>query len=567
VGVDDLNGWQNELASDGGSDRRTFLKRGALSAGAVALGVEKRSLKQRRGENDPEPPNILTIIVDQLRAPVWLPQAAPFPTVMPRLSRLAEKSVKFERHYTASNDCSPSRGVLLTGLYAHQTGVMVTGASWLDPRFPTWGKMLREVGYETAYYGKWHLNPNPRASLAQYGFSGGTYPSPNGGPGQGYNKDPKIASQFVEWLKGHSGEEPWATTVSFVNPHDLAWWYRFTERIAAEAYPAQHAEALPPNFETPEMLEEKGKPQLQRSFQETEARSFGAVPFVGSEAIPRWAQMMDTYILLQKYVDAQIGRVLHALAEHPKVAAKTVVIFTSDHGEYCGSHGLRGKGAAAYEEAIRVPLYVYDPRKKVTKAVSTPRMQLTSSADISALHLTIGTGGSEWRSEKQFEQIAGRLDIAEICANPQAAGRDYVLHSTDEDVTEFAEEAYDANTARHVVAIRTPTAKLAVYSNWASGSIEAQSPGQQTEYYEYTDEEGVLELTSQIGYEPAGKEALRQTLEEEAIPNELRAVLPSALAAAREQGMNNYFAVERYEDEKVAESREPSGPEPLPEPL
>ena len=72
---------------------------------------------------------------------------------------------------------------VLTGLHTHQTGVMITGGSWLDPRFPTWGDLLRKVGYKTAYYGKWHLDPNPMAPLDQYDFTGGTYPSPNGGPG------------------------------------------------------------------------------------------------------------------------------------------------------------------------------------------------------------------------------------------------------------------------------------------------------------------------------------------------------------------------------------------------
>ncbi|MHB1539466.1 MAG: sulfatase-like hydrolase/transferase [Solirubrobacteraceae bacterium] len=553
-------------ASSAGSDRRTFLRRGALGAGAVALGVERRGARRRAQRQSSQQPNILTIIVDQLRTPVWMPAVAPPSTVMPHLSALASKSVSFERHYTASNDCSPSRSVLLTGLYTHQTGVMVTGASWLDPRFPTWGRMLREVGYETAYYGKWHLNPNPRAPLQQYGFSGGTYPSPNGGPGQGYKKDPQIADQFIQWLHGHSSQQPWACSVSFVNPHDLAWWYRFTDRIPAEASPPRRAEALPPNYETPEMLEEKGKPLLQRSFQETAARSFGAVPFVGAEAFPRWGEMMDTYLRLQEYVDAQIGRVLAALAAHPKVAANTVILFTSDHGEYCGSHGLRGKGAAAYEEALRVPLLVCDPRGKLASAISTPRTQLTSSADITALHLTIATGSNAWRGEKQHEAIASRLDIASICEDPTAAGREYVLHATDEDVTEFAQDPHDAAAPRHLNAIRTADAKLAVYSNWAPGGIEPEGAGQESEYYEYEEEEGALELTSQVGYDPPGKQALWAKLEQ-AIANELRAPLPSALAPAHRQGMAQYFAVERYQGEKAAESREPYAPEPRPEPL
>ncbi|HLH15156.1 MAG TPA: sulfatase-like hydrolase/transferase, partial [Solirubrobacteraceae bacterium] len=230
---------ERRLRADGGWDRRTFLKHGAL-AGAALLGLDadpaaalakRRRRVVRPGSTPAPPPNILTIVVDQLRTPAWMPAAWGVAQAMPNLAALSARSVSFERHYTAANDCSPARSVLLTGLYTHQTGVMITGAGWLDPRFPTWGKLLRKLGYETAYYGKWHLNPDPNASLERYGFSGGTYPSPNGAPGQGTRADPGIARQFVEWFAGHAGEAPWATTVSLVNPHDIAWWHRFTERI------------------------------------------------------------------------------------------------------------------------------------------------------------------------------------------------------------------------------------------------------------------------------------------------------------------------------------------------
>lgn len=54
------------------------------------------------------------------------------------------------------------------------------------------------------------------------------------------------------------------------------------------------------------------------------------------------------------------------LASRPEIERDTVVVFTSDHGEYAGSHGLRGKGAAIYEESIRVPLYIHDPAGHLT---------------------------------------------------------------------------------------------------------------------------------------------------------------------------------------------------------
>jgi arylsulfatase A-like enzyme len=553
-------------------DRRTFLKHGAF-AGASLLGLRSHhghtqaKRHRRHGTSGYSPPNILTIIVDQLRTPVWMPPSSPAAVVMPNLAALRQRSVSFERHYTAATDCSPSRSVLLTGLHTHQTGVMITGAGWLDPRFPTWGTLLGKMGYETAYYGKWHLNPNPNASLAQYGFSGGTYPSPNGSPGQGTLVDPTISEEFINWFAGQGGETPWATTVSFVNPHDIAWWHRFTERIEAEAYPPQRAAALAPNYETPEQLAAKGKPELQRSLQDTAARSFGSVPFTGPETLAWWTGMMDTYLLLQSYVDIQIGMVLGALASRPEVAANTIVIFTSDHGEYAGSHGMRGKGASAYEEAIRVPLEVYDPRGILSSAPEQPRSQLTSSADVAALMLTIASGSASWRNEREYAHLASRLDLATICSDPQAPGREWVLHATDENVTEFAAEPHAAGAPRHVVSLRTTAGKFTQYSNWHPGTTEVESSGQEYEFYDYASEEGRLELSSQDQPGSALEESLWQTLEDTAIPNELRAPLPASLQAARRRGLAEYFTYEEGEALKVDEAHRQGGEEASPEAL
>jgi arylsulfatase A-like enzyme len=561
--------------AEGGWDRRTFIKRGALAAaglvgfrgfgGARATPGARRTARLR--PSHPAQPNILTIIVDQLRTPVWMPASLPPTAVMPNVAALGERSVSFDGHYTAANDCSPSRSVLLTGLYTHQTGVMVTGSGWLDPRFPTWGTLLRKLGYQTAYYGKWHLNPNANAPLEQYGFVGGTYPSPNGGPGQGTRVDPSIADQFLEWFEGHSESGPWATTVSFVNPHDIAWWHRFTEAIEAEAHPPARALAMPPNFETPEQLAAKQKPLLQRALQQTMAQSFGAVPFTGPEAPWWWTQMMDTYLLVQSYVDVQVGRVLATLASEPAIAANTIVIFTSDHGEYGGSHGMRGKGASAYEEAIRVPLYVYDPRGMLASAPELPRTQLTSSADVVGLMLTIATGSDAWRGESEFAHLANRLDLARLCAHPHAPGRSWILHATDEDVTEFAAQPYVAEAPRHVVAVRTPDAKLVLYSNWRAGTIEVEAAGHESEFYEYANEEGRMELTSQDRSGSPLEDRMWQTLESEAIPDELRAPLPKRLQAARREAMAKYFAQEEREALKAYEAHQRHATEPTVESL
>ena len=558
-------------------DRRTFLKRGAIAGGLLAgAGWGIKALSEADGEQPGKPqakrdrtahrpaparPNILVVMVDQLRYPQWFSATPMGMALPPNLRRLREGAVSFGRHYTASNDCSPARAAMLTGLYTHQTGCMITGGSTLDPGFPTYGTMLREHGYHTRWFGKWHLTHHDNhwtpaegeEALERYGFAGGVYPSPDGGPGQGWHKDPAIARRFREWFSEEGGREPWCTTVSFVNPHDIAWWYVWSDRVPAETTARRTVARMPPNFETPELLIERNKPRLQRSLQDTAAASFGPVPFTGPEVAPIWLDFVDLYAKLQREVDRHIGTVLQALQSRPEVAANTVILFTSDHGEYGGSHGLRGKGAAAYEEAIRVPLIVKDNRGKLTAAPETVREGLTSSVDLAPLLLTVATGSDAWRSESHYEHISERADLAAMLADPKAPGRDYVLHATDETVTEFAIEQYAAAAPLHVVAMRTPEAKFAVYSHWPEEGIEPLSEGQEVELYDYTTQTGRLELHNAAEHTPL--EATMRSELQKAFVHELRKPLPERLQAAHGRGFADYFSTARHAAAKATVRR------------
>jgi arylsulfatase A-like enzyme len=572
------------MKPDQETDRRTFLKRGAIAGGLLTgAGAAIAGCGSSSGEVHTSPPgapitppvrrvapttaavrrpNILVIMVDQLRFPQWFgPTPGRGVGLPPNLQRLRSGAVSFGRHYTASNDCTPARSAMLTGLYTHQTGCMITGGSTLDPGFPTWGTMLREHGYHTWWYGKWHLTHHDnkwtqakgRPYLEDYGFSGGTYPSPDGGPGQGFRVDPEIARQFERWFAHEGGGEPWCTTVSFVNPHDIAWWYKWTDRVPSEAQAPSLIGRMPPNFETPELLIERNKPLLQRTFQDTAAASFGPVPFTGPEASGKWLEFLDLYMQIQRDVDHHIGRVLHTLQSSPEVAENTVIVFTSDHGEYGSSHGLRGKGACAYEEGIRVPLLVKDPRGVLTSAPERVREQLTSSVDVAPLLLTIASGSDAWRKESHYAHLAGRADLAGMLADPSAPGRPYVLHATDEIVTEYAIEPYAADAPLHVVALRTPAAKLATYSNWPAVGIEPLSRGEERELYDYTTHSGRLELHNSAGVS-ALEEPLRAELEL-AFRQELRAPLPPRLTEAHARGFADYFSTAKHAVAQAAARR------------
>jgi arylsulfatase A-like enzyme len=593
-------------------DRRTLIKSGLLAGGALvgggaaladlvskgespaavtsaakgAVGHHKQAGKhqeqpvaqqQIRSPKRYKAPNILVVMVDQLRTPQWFSGTPAAAALMPNLARLRNGGVSFSNHYTASNDCTPARAALVTGLHTHQTGCMITGGSTLDPGFPTWGTMLRELGYRTYWYGKWHLTHGDNlwdvyedsGALEPYGFAGGTYPSPDGAPGQGWRVDPHIASQFENWYAHAPKSDPWCTTVSFVNPHDIAWWYRWSNRFIAESEAPTIAQQLPPNFETPEEMMARGKPRLQRSLQETAQASFGKVTYDGPELQQTWLPFLNLYLKLLGEVDAHIGAVLNALASRPDVASNTVVVFTSDHGEYGASHGLRGKGASVYEEAIRVPLIVRDLREQITRAPGQERYGLTSSVDVAPLLLDIATTSSDWRNDSHYSHLAERHDMSSMLLDPNAAGRPYVLHCTDEIVTEFAVEPYAANAPLHVAALRTPEAKFATYSNFAPGTTTAVKGGRETELYDYSTQQGRLELQNQAGQSEL-EDKLKAQLQR-AVRDELQKPLPKRLHGAHKRGIADYFhtaergaikAVERRRRRAEAEAEAPFGENP-----
>jgi hypothetical protein len=171
------------------------------------------------------------------------------------------------------------------------------------------------------------------------------------------------------------------------------------------------------------------------------------------------------------------------------------------------------------------------------------REQLTSSVDLAPLLLTIGSGSDDWRRDPHYSHIAGRANLAGILADPAAPGRSYVLHATDETVTEFAIEPYAADAPLHVVALRTPTAKLATYSNWPVQGIEPLARGEERELYDYSTHSGRLEL-----HNSAGQSALEEPLQaelESAFRQELRRPLPPRLTEAHARGFADYFSTAR----------------------
>jgi arylsulfatase A-like enzyme len=574
--------------------RRNFLK--VVGAAGVAAGtLGSGPLVNQALAKAAEPPqsgmNILFIMVDQMRTPWEFMTPALAKATVPTIMGLANEGVAFSQYYASSNDCTPSRTTQATGLYTHQTAIFATTPPTdLNTGFPTFGTMLRQQGYDTYWFGKWHMSggsngecfpvdatPEQKAQpYNDYGFNifpdsdpqgtlgtlnntvlgsagasfvgSGTCPSPNGGPGMGLAMDPIIRQQFVNWLSSRQGDKPWLSVVSFVNPHDIAWYPRWTRGLAGERAALPIYSGLPRNFETRSERALHHKPTLQSRLMQLENEGFGHMPEDGTP--PRlWSKMLDTYARMQYDVDIQVAQVLRAL-KASAYADNTLVVFTSDHGEYGGAHGMRGKGMAFYDEGVRVPLIVKDPTKTWTKAIGQKRDHLVESVDLAAMFMTFATGKNDWRGDSQYAQIAGRANIAGICRNPNIPGRPYIAYATDEPGTsDLVPDAQSLKPApNHIMGIRTPGGKYAQYAFWKDGTLDVDTQkGIQHEAYDYSTKGGRSEVDNvyrdtRMSRENTAFVRKMEKLLDQAIETEIQAPVPPALQPAQDKAMSDWFS-------------------------
>ena len=336
-------------------------------------------LRSRTGVRQP---NILLITSDEER--YALPQPSGF--VLPARERLQGRGVTLDNYYAASAQCSSSRSVIYTGQHMPLTEIYdndnMPYIRPLDPALGTLGTMLRTAGYYCAYQGKWHLSRayrdprDPRPStdaLEPYGFSEfNDWGDIDGGAWAGLKLDPVIAGQAVKWLRDRAPmvgrDQPWFLTVNFVNPHDvMSYDYGGRRLVAAPPNLAEAMVVRPPaaiplysavwDLDLPASVGDdlSGAAPAVREYAQAMETMFGPVP--GAEA---WRRGLNFYLNCTRDVDRSIDVVLDALVASGQVD-QTVVIFTSDHGEMAGSHGLRQKGNLVYDENFHVPFVICHP--------------------------------------------------------------------------------------------------------------------------------------------------------------------------------------------------------------
>ncbi len=377
-------------------NRRNFVKTaGAAAAGMTAGGALARSAQAGAK------PNVLLILVDQWRERRWFPDDGASPAV----NRLRREGLSFTNHFTCAVPCSPARACLFTGLHLPQHGVQgnidpIGGTPSLDPSIPTLGHVFRQAGYRTPYFGKWHLT-NTRDYLAKgltaYGFEDWRGPSRDGVALEGLLHDGRFARQAARWLEHEGDKGPWFLTCSLINPHDICWYKRFD--VPPLMVP-DVCDQLPDNFR--DSLE--GKPRIQKQYQDGFGKFMGMTPDQPEKA---WREYIDFYYYLTRKVDEQIGNVLDSL-DHLGLADNTIVIFTSDHGEMCGSHMLQSKGPFVYQENNNVPLVARWPGR-IDAGAETKA--LTQSVDI--FHTMLDLAGVP----NTVDHLPGR-SLAPLIADP-----------------------------------------------------------------------------------------------------------------------------------------------------
>ena len=379
------------------TSRRRFLAMAGAGAAATtalaACGPGKNASHPAAGPSltmPPAPPassrpNIVFVFTDQERYfDAW-----PAGISLPGHERLATSGVSFGQHYCAATMCTSSRAVMLTGLQTPDNGMFENAdmpyVKAMSTSVPTIGHLLRRAGYYTAYKGKWHLdaefNREPvthvlTERMDAYGFSDFGFPVDSLAHDLGgYTTDAVIGGTAQSWLRDTGRpmadeRKPWALFVSLINPHDIMYFHtdepgehvQDTGKLLMQAarapeqavYQQKWNTSLPANLAQP--MTEPGRPAAHGEFDKAWGYVLGNIP----PEPARWQRFTDFYLNSIRTVDQQLTMLLTEL-DNLALTDNTIVVFTSDHGEMAGAHGLRGKGPFAYQESIHLPMYVMHP--------------------------------------------------------------------------------------------------------------------------------------------------------------------------------------------------------------
>jgi len=343
-------------------NRREFLQKSAsAAAGLAALSAAPAAPAEQKSMR----PNLLIIHTDQLSSwalSAYAPRLARTPnygrTVVKTLhiDRIGQEGAVLTNFFTNSAVCTPSRGCLFTGRYPHCHGAYRNNIE-LNPDEITIARVLKRHGYATGYSGKWHLDGPPKPGFlrpersmgfddCRYMFNRGHWKKiidlPNGGAKVFPYKVIGDKKTFTtDWLADKTiafitrqRTKPFFYVVSIPDPHGP-----FTVRAPYMTMYRPEGMPVPKTFRPAQGRKAKGRKRTAARLRRTKAQYCGLV----------------------KCIDDNVGRILNAL-EKKGILDDTIIVFTTDHGEYMGEHGLYGKNQW-YRTAYQIPFLIRWPKK------------------------------------------------------------------------------------------------------------------------------------------------------------------------------------------------------------
>ncbi|MBC8152008.1 MAG: sulfatase [Bacteroidetes bacterium] len=291
----------------------------------------------------PSRPNVVLILVDELRWNALNCMGHTF-VKTPHIDRIAREGMLMRNAFVTTPLCSPSRASILTGQYAHTTGIVRnTKYNALTHQLITYPRLLQQAGYQTAFIGKWHMgdDSSPRPGFSRW-------------VGSGANKVDKINPTLnidgtTVIKQGHITDILTEEATDFIKqnkdkPFSICL---FHNAVHGPYKPSDRNKSLFQNQPIERTLSARSpvvnKPALVGK---------NGQPPEGDEAIRNQLRMLVD-------VDDGVGMIYKTL-EEAGILDNTVIIFTSDNGYLWGEHG-QGQKRLAYEESIRVPFLVRYP--------------------------------------------------------------------------------------------------------------------------------------------------------------------------------------------------------------
>jgi arylsulfatase A-like enzyme len=317
-------------------------------------------------------PHVIYVLSDEHRGQA-MAHAGDANLRTPAMDRMAAEGASFRRAYANCPVCTPSRGTIFSGRHAH-AGPVPGFREAYKATAPSTATVLKELGYRTAYFGKWHCGI----------VHDQIPPGARGQAGAGNRTPEHLRAGFEDWFGFEVINDPFRTSIyegDAVEPTSLEGYQTdvLTDRVIEYLRAYDRDEPLflvlsvePPHFplEVPEQWQ-RFDPQaleVRPNFIERPEPPGGA-PVPNPWESHRIHDMSNdmrrhlaAYYAMIENLDANIGRLLDTLQELPGFAdEQTLSVYFSDHGDFMGSHGLHDRKEHPQEECTRIPALFHWP--------------------------------------------------------------------------------------------------------------------------------------------------------------------------------------------------------------